>query len=328
MMRAISLFAVVILLLTLTTACVDRGQLKIDVLQALQQYKDMKNYRFQGSASIHADTVRGLLQQANPLTAGLLNLILTSDISWQGVSSVHPVRAEAVFLIQPHDKDVTYEVPLLIKDNKLMIHIPTLHQAEQFFEIDLAEVSRLSQTADNPGLQAAGDLFAQVAEQFIQQVSAKQFDEEDSKHNAQFRTITAAYTAKQTKPAVEAWFQVMPGVIRLLDDAGWITDHQSASAQQLWNDEKKMAWLNRINDITIHEPSGFAFDIDEEGFIRRIRAETHFTIADHPNAPRSFQLSVDQQLDAINANPEFTMPDPEQLIPLSDLLKLIAGQAQ
>lgn len=327
MMRLVTVFVLTFSLALLTAGCVDRGQLKADMIQAIERQAEMMNYRFSGSARMAVDPPEGGFS-ANPLTASLMSMLMKGDLEWEGVASVDPLQLEALLKLTPQGSGKTYEIPLLIKDNKMYIHIPTVNKDEQFFEIDFQALAEMSDNTDpSPErLSGASELFAGITGEIVDRIEPKRFDEPSESDEDGMRVITAGLNQKQAKEAVSLWFDAMPAVIDRLASAGYLTPEQSDKWKQNFATDKRAQWEKQSDDLTLGKPLTVSTRIDEQGFVRETNLTADLSLETDNGGVKNIKADITNRYDDINADPPFTGTIPENVTPFTEILKMLSGR--
>lgn len=326
MTRTYILLIILVLLVTSVVGCGNGKQLQLDVQNALAKHTEMNTYRFSGSADLSLERPAADWS-SNPLTAGLLNMITNGQLTWEGVASVDPVRMELLLKLTPHGSNQPIDIPMLIQDNKMYLHIPAINEAEQYYEIDLDQLSELS-GAGNPlspeQLGGAGQLFSSIFHDIISTVNPKRF-EEVTNTEAGLRLINITLQQKHVKEVIDIWFTALPGIINQLNAAGYIQPRTLEAWEQKLSQTNHHSWVERSDEITLNQPLSLLMKLDEEGFVRESQMKVDVTVTDEKKAAKTWSVDVVNRYDDINQNPPFTQPIPKNVKPFTDILEYMSG---
>lgn len=326
MTRSYMKLIILVLLAVAVVGCGDGEQLQLDVQKALAKHTEMNNYRFSGSADLSLERPTAD-RSKNPLTAGILSMITNGQLTWEGVASVEPVRMELLLKLTPNSSNQPIDIPMLIQDNKMYLHIPAINDAEQYYEIDLDQLSKLS-GADNPlsseQLAGAGQLFSSIFTDIISAVNPKRFEEIDN-DDAGLRSINISLEQKHVKEAIDIWFTALPGIINQLSVAGYIQAQTLEDWEQKLSQTNHHSWVERSDEITLKQPLTLLTVIDEEGFVRESRMKVNITAAGEDEAVKTWSVDVVNRYDDINQNAPFTQPIPNNIKPFTDILEFMSG---
>jgi len=331
MKRIVAIIAVSLSFILLSAGCVDRQQIKTDVQQALALHTEMNNYRFSGSAKLDMDAPDAGWS-SNPLTNALLTMVMKGEIHWQGVASIDPLRLEATLRLGANDSSASFEVPLLIKDNMMYIHIPALNKDNQYFEINLQSLGELADQpqSDKPQqqLQASGELFAAILSDIVAQIDPKRFAEVNTNDPASRILLTATLNDKQKKEALTLWFKSMPSVVDRLIQAGFLSqDKANLLLQQASADHQKQI-EQQMNNIIFNKPMTTSVEIGTGGFVRFMQLSADITLKQAQGGDKHWKADIANQYDDINMNPPFIMPIPEDVKPFTDVLNIMSETKQ
>lgn len=326
MIRLSILLAVMILLTTTLAACGDGEQLQSDVQQALAKHTEMRTYRFSGSADLNIERPAAEWN-SNPLTADLINILMNGQLTWEGIASVDPVRLELLLKLKPEGSAEPFEVPLLIHDNKMYIHIPSVNSADQYYEIDLQELSDTTgqENALSPQqLGSAGQLFSTMFHDIVSAVNPKRFNEEDISKDSGIRIISVTLNRKQVRELIDIWFDALPEIIDQLNLAGYLKPQTAESWKQKTDEQSRKYWLEQSDDIDFKHPLSLSMKIDEQGYLRETKMSMDITVT-KDKLMKHWKADVMNRYEDINQNPPFTRPVPDNVKPFSDILKLLSG---
>jgi len=316
-----------ILLTILATAVVGCGngeELKLEVQQALANHTEMNTYRFSGSADLNLEDPTPDAG-ANPLTSGMKAMFTNGQLAWEGVASVEPVRMELALKLTPSNSNQPIEIPMLIQDNKMYLHIPAINEPEQYYEIDLVELSQLSKS-ENPltseQLGGAGQLFSSIFHDVVSAVEPKRF--EDMKTDeTDLKSIEITLEQKHIEEVIDIWFTALPGIINQLNVAGYIQPQTLEDWEQKLNQTNYESWIERKEDITLNQPLSLRMTIDEDGFMRESHMIVDMTVMGEDKTTKTWAVDVVNRYDDINQNPPFTQPIPKNVKPFTDILEFM-----
>jgi hypothetical protein len=321
-------YITLIMLVVLATAVVGCGkgkQLQLDVEQALAKHTEMNNYRFHGSADINLEQPEGGWS-ANPLTAGLINMMTNSKMSWEGVASVAPIRTELLLSLTPRSSSQAINIPMLIQDNKMYLHIPAINEPEQYYEINLDELSEMSGT-NSPlsvdQLGNTGQLFSSISQEIVSSIDPKRFDDVSVK-DSDLQSIIIQLNQKHVEDAIDIWFTAAPKILSHLKEAGYIQTQMLESWQQHMTQDDHRSWLERSNEFTLNQPISLLTRIDKDGYVRESHMTVDITKSDSQANAKTMSIDIVNRYDDINQNPAFTQPVPTNIKPFSDILKLMS----
>lgn len=326
MNRTYTMLITLVILAISVAGCGNGEQLQLDVQKALAKHTEMNNYRFSGSADLSLESPTAGWS-TNPLTAGLLTMITNGQLTWEGVASIEPARVELSLKLIPQGSQQPINIPMLIQDNKMYIHIPAINEEEQYYEIDMNQLSELSGT-DNPlsteQIGGVAQLSSSIFHDIISAVNPKRF-EEISEPDADLRSINITLEQKQIEEAIDIWYSTFPSIIKQLSDAGYIQPH----IQEAW--EQKLSQTNQRNSIensdqiTLNQPLTLLMKLDDAGFVRESQMIVDITTTDETKDAKTWSIDVVNRYDDINQNPPFTQPIPTNIKPFSDILNKMSG---
>lgn len=324
-----SFFSLIILVLLATTVigCGNGEQLQLDVQKALAKHTEMNNYRFSGSTDLTLEQPEGGWS-SNPLTASLMSMITNGQLTWEGVASVEPVRMELLLKLTPHTSSQAINIPMLLQDNKMYLHIPAINEPEQYYVIDLDQLSELS-GANNPlstkQLGDAGKVFSSIFGDIIQVVNPKRF-EEITKKDADMRSILITLKQKHVEEAIDIWFASLPKIMNQLNEAGYIKPTTLTTWEQKLSQGNHRNWIEHSDEITLNQPITLLIKLDKEGFVRESHMKANITTLVKNTTAKTWKVDVVNRYDDINQNPPFTQSLPTNVKPFSDILELMSGK--
>ncbi len=318
MIRTYTMLITLVILAITVVGCGDGEQLQLDVQKALAKHTEMNNYRFSGSADLSLESPTAGWS-TNPLTAGLLTMITNGQLTWEGVASIEPVRMELALKLTPQGSNQAIDIPMLIQDNKMYIHIPAINEEKQYYEIDLNQLSELS-GADNPlsteQISGVGQLSSSIFHDIISAINPKRF-EEISESGADFRTISITLEQKQIEEAIDIWYSTLPGIITQLSEAGYIQPHIQERWEQNLSQTSHSNSIEDSNQLKLNHPLTLLMKLDEAGFVRETQMVVDITVTDEA---KTWSVDLVNRYDDINQNPPFTQPIPTNTKPFTDIL--------
>lgn len=306
---------------TVTAAgCTDDSKAKENMEQALAKQTEMKSYSFSGTADLKID-LPAPKEGQNPLTSTLLNMLLQSRLEWSGAASTDPVRFEADIKSTPAGSQTALELPVILKDNKLYLHIPMLNKTGEFYSMDMAELSKLSGQASplSPdSLKGITKTTADAAKLAIADINPKWFKQTDGT-KLKDGTAAAAYrmdiTDKNREEIEAALKAKLPQLADQLKTAGLLTGAQAEE------------WKTRSGTFRLKAPGTVAAAVDEAGFIRELTVDLSASYQGSDSKEHNTALKFTQAYDGINQEPKWSKQEPQNARPLSDILKLLMPSA-
>lgn len=306
----------------------DRSQLKQDFTAALAKHTDMQTYSFSGSAQIGIHP-SDLEIPSNSLSSDLIQLLMNSTITWEGVAAVSPLQLEATLHLAASGASAPYEIPLLIKDNMMYIHIPMLNSENQYMEIDFVKLNEITgksnTTMEQIGL--AGQLFTGIADTIVRSIDPKYFSERELEQQPGNRELTATIKADKTEAAVKLWLDSVPLIMDQLVNAGYISGAASSTWAPSASDDPQKRMEVYKNEIELHKPIIISTIIDDQGFMRELKLSVDMTrTKTDGQAASQWKIDILSKYDDINTAPAFTRDIPEDVLPFTELLKVMTTQ--
>ncbi len=327
MKRNLTILILACLVAISMTGCVNREQLKNDLTVALKGHAEIQSYSFSGTARLNmntADSPTGI----SPISAGLAQLLMNSELVWNGVASLDPLQLEVDLTLVPDGSGHVYEIPLLIQNNMMYIHIPTLNSENQYMAIDFAALSELTGKSDTISAQLglAGQLFSEIGSTFVSAMDPKFFESSELEGEIAGREITATIKPEQADEAVQIWFNAMPRILDQLTNASYFTTDAATSWKQAMSQDKQAYWLEHEGAVVLREPAVLSASVDTDGFIRQLSMKAALTLQGEQQASKDWTLETTSYYDDINALPVFTKEIPEQPLPFTEILKVMTSQ--
>lgn len=310
-----------LLLAALLTGCKEELHYKLDAQTSIAKQIEMKNYAFAGNADIDLGNLIPPAKDSNAITANLLGILQNSSIEFKGVANTAPVQLEVDLKAKPVAlAGASFDLPIILKDNKLYMNIPLLSQKDEFFAIDLTKLGSTEnfKNALTPdSLKNISQISSTISKLIMDDMQEDWFkktkDELVLQDGSKASTLTINVDEKN-KAAISTVFQArLPVIISTLQTSGIITVEQAAKINQ-----------NNYSSVQIEMPSSIALTIDQSGFIRDQSIKLAFSIKDAAGAAATHHLNLKQTYDQINKNPAFTKEIPSKIKPFEDILKLLA----
>lgn len=310
-----------LLLAALLTGCKEELHYKLDAQTSIAKQIEMKNYAFAGNADIDLGNLIPPAKDGNAITANLLGILQNSSIEFKGVANTAPVQLEVDLKAKPVAlAGASFDLPIILKDNKLYMNIPLLSQKDEFFAIDLTKLGSTEnfKNALTPdSLKNISQISSTISKLIMDDMQEEWFkktkDELVLQDGSKASTLTINVDEKN-KAAISTVFQAkLPVIISTLQTSGIITAEQAAKINQ-----------NNYSSVQIEMPSSIALTIDQSGFIRDQSIKLAFSIKDAAGAAATHHLNLKQTYDQINKNPAFTKEIPSKIKPFEDILKLLA----
>jgi hypothetical protein len=313
----ISLAFVTVLSVSALTACTDNEKIKQTVQQSLIKQNEMKSYQFAGSAGLSlSDT---LLSSPNPLTNSLLTLLREGTIDWKGTAGTDPVQFETDLQVTPKGASTSIAIPILIKDSKLYFNMPAISKPDEYYVVDLAQISKNSKSPLTPdSLKNTSQVTSALSTLLFTGIDAKWFKEAKDpvklKDGASAKYISIDITSKNEKEITTYLQSKLPEFISILQTNGLMAAEQ---AEKMKNGVGK--------SLQIQSPSKLSIAIDDQGFIRDQVFDLHFSVTADNGKASSNQLTLHQTLDNINQPPVFTKEVPKNTKSFEDVMKLLSA---
>jgi hypothetical protein len=305
----------VTLLVPVMTGCTDHKQIKDTFQQSLNKQAEMKNYKFAGSADIKLGAPLG--SSGNPLTAGLLGMLKESKIEWNGTSSAESVQFEADLKITPKGAAAAISLPVLIKDNKLYLNLPAINKPDEYYVIDMTQLSTTSKSPLSPdNLKNVSQMSTALSTLITGSVDAKWFEEAKDpvklSDGTAAKSISLEITKKNEQELGGILNAKLPEAIDVLKTNGLLSPDQA--------DKLK---ASKTPVIQLRAPSKLTVAIDDQGFIRDEQIDLSFGLTAPDGSVSDNQISLHETFDQINKNPAFQKDLPKQTKPFDDILKML-----
>lgn len=289
------LFTTMILLFSLLVGCSsDDNQLKLEVLEAISKQDEISSYRFSGSSNLQLDWAALTESRQDPLTAGFTAFITNSHIQWQGAANKDTAEMEVDLSIKPHQSDAEFNLPAMIKDNKLYFNIPLLTISDDeylFLDLD-GDLSNLP--------------FASILTHIAEAIDEKFYEEINENEEDTTKTVAIPITQENLLEIIESLQTQFPLIIRELEN------------RKLINTDNANEW--RLKDLTDKVNSSnlesgiIRFTINQEGFITEQKLKLNYA---------NQTLEIDNRLHDINQDIIFEKEIPEQTRSFHDIMNML-----
>jgi hypothetical protein len=300
--------------ITLTGCSEEKSVSKERMEQAFVKQSEMKAYSFTGSADLNIK-LPSQGQSKNPLTSVVTGLFTQGKLEWSGAASYEPVRLEADLKSTPKDSTSALELPVILKDNKLFLHIPILNKEGEFYSMDMAELSGLSGQGNpfNPdSLKNITKTMADALRLVIADVDPKWFKETESsslKDGSKISVHRLDITDKNRQEVETAVKGKIPELAELMKNAG------------IMNSEQAEAFKKSGSSFTLQAPGSISVKIDEA--VMTILEQSLDLTYGSGDASNTSSIKLQQAYSDINGTPVFKKEIPSNARPLGDILKLL-----
>ncbi|WP_281888157.1 hypothetical protein [Paenibacillus sp. YYML68] len=287
----------------LLSGCTDRKQLKEDWLQAAAKQETVQHQRFSGEWKLALD--KSLLEGAPPLTQAMLAALVEGRIEYSGLSSTaDQLQLEADVKVWPKGEGApAVTMPMLIKDNKMYVHLPVVNKPDEYLEALLAEGDRLKQS---------GKLSAAVSQKLLQELDPDWLEAGDEQETLEggisAKRITVSLTDKNAKELSAYAARVLPGAIDEWRTSALLIDSQAKLLKEA------------ASSIQLAAPTTLDVWIDADGYIRQQKGLLSFRLK--PDGP-VHRAQWTHRTDAMNEAPAFQKEVPALVKPIGDVLKLV-----
>ncbi|WP_159883906.1 hypothetical protein [Paenibacillus puerhi] len=286
----------------LISGCTDRKQLKEDWVQAAAKQEQITSYQFSGEADVQLDA--SIFQGAQPLTAAMLSAFKEGKLTYQGKSSLNdPVQAEADFTFTPKGSNQGWELPILLKDNKMYAHLPIINKTDEYLSVPLEQnAERLKHT---------GRLSSAVSAKLLQELEPGWLEpgskDEKLASGEAAQRITLQLTEKNQKQVSAYLIKILPSLLEEGITSGLLSETQAAS------------WKAALAPAQIVAPSTLDIWIDDKGFIRQQKGDIRLSLKE--GGP-IHSIAWTHRIDGVNEVQAFIKEIPKLTKPLADILKL------
>lgn len=315
--RTIAL-AALLALGVMAAACTDGNKLKDEVQQSLGKQAEMKSYSFAGTAVLDLGT-NPAQASANPVAASLSGMFTNGKLEWSGVAATAPVRMDIDLKATPSGSSAAIDMPMMFKDNKLFLHIPLLNKNDEYFSVDLAELtamSKQSNTVSPESFKQITKLSSDVAALALIDIQSKWFKKAENvtlQDGSQATVIKLDITDKNKQEISEAVKAKLPEIIDALKAGGVLRPEQADKMKQ-----------SGAASFALDAPGMLSVTIDGSGFIREQRLHAQYTVAGVDSKKQIRKIDWSQTYNDINQPPKFAKEEPKQVRSLIDILKLLA----
>lgn len=308
--------AAAILAVLFTAGCSEEPDKSKEAMEAaFAKQAEINTYSFAGSAALNI-RLPAAKENGNPLT-GLFGLFTQGKLEWEGAASYEPVRLEADLKSVPDDSGTPLELPIILKDNKLYLHIPVLSTQEDYFSVDM---SRLSQLSGNPNPFTEEDLknttliITEALRLALTGIDAKWFKEESAltlEDGAKAAVYRLDITEKNRAELEAAIKTTLPDWAGLLANSGLLSQEQADALQK------------QGGSLTVQAPGHISAAVDEAGFIRRHSLDIAYEYMDADGQASSGSIAFEHSVNDINGTPVFRKQPPANPRSLDDILQLL-----
>ncbi|MEF3310373.1 hypothetical protein PV433_15905 [Paenibacillus sp. GYB004] len=220
----------------LFSGCSDGVKEKEAVQQAIRKQSEIQQFRFSGSGSFGWDTPGAASSSAsNPLTAALAGAVNGAQLEWSGIASYSPVRLETNVQMTTRSGN-SFQIPFLIKDNKMYAQIPLLNKKDEYYSFDLTKpAGNSSPGALQPdALVRTRDAMTRMLDSLLSGVEPKWFKEDKlddpgagKQYSIGITEANAAELSKQMGAGLAGW----TGQLQAITGGSWGNPQQLAGLQ-------------------------------------------------------------------------------------------------
>jgi hypothetical protein len=223
--------------------------------------------------------------------------------------------------LNPEGETTGYEIPVLVLDKTMYVHIPGLNAPDEYYLIDLEPASGAKGPGGGtqPGLLAeAGPLFSSFLSDFVGALRPGRFSEREGPPGE--RIIVVTVEPERCGEAAGAWLNAAAAAVNRLELAGHIGPARAEG------------WRERIagtdaDHYRLEKPLEISLSIDEAGFVRGTAFDVAVSSADAAGDGSVWLAKMTGRYDGINEEPPFAMPLPDNVKPFAEILNLL-GSAQ
>ncbi|WP_442603743.1 hypothetical protein [Paenibacillus sp. KN14-4R] len=313
----LSLALVTVLMSSLLIACTDNKAIQTTVLQGIAKQSEIKSYTFEGTADVKIGD--GLIPASNPLTQTFINVFKESTLKWNGVTNADTAQFESDINVTPKGGTEGFNIPILIKDNKLYFHMPAINKPEQYYSIDMATSGKNATGAVAPeALKNATTTFSSIYKSIASSVEPKWFQEEKAAVNLKDGTSGKAYNIEINEKNEKAVNEMIQSKNSELYDS--LKNSGIVSAEQIdkWKSQNQPK-------ITIQAPSKLRLVIDDKGFIRDQTLDLNLAITAAEGNPNKISFNIHQLFNDVNTQPPFKKEIPKDVKNFDEIIKLLNG---
>lgn len=311
----LSLSMVSLLGMAVLTGCTDNTKIKQMVEQSLAKQNEIKAYKFDGKATLQLGD--GLLASSNPLLGGIISLVKESTIEWNGAANTEPLQFESDIKLTPKGTTSGITIPVLIKDSKLYFNMPAINKPDEFYSLDLQQMSKDSKSPLNvDSLKNTSQVTTALANLFFDGMDANWYKEAKEpvklKDGTSAKSVSIEITKKNENEITALLQSKLPEFVQTLQTNGMLSAEQ---ADKFKNGPAK--------SLKIHAPGKLTLAIDDQGFIRDELTEVNFSVTAAGGNTSSSQLTLHESQDGINQPPVFTKEVSKNVKSFTDVLKLM-----
>ncbi|MBD2861794.1 hypothetical protein [Paenibacillus oceani] len=293
----------------LFSGCSDGVKEKEAVQQAIRKQSEIQQFRFSGSGSFGWDTPGAASSSAsNLLTTALAGAVNGAQLEWSGIASYNPVRLETNVQMTTRSGN-SFQIPFLIKDNKMYAQIPLLNKKDEYYSFDLAKPAGSSSPGALPSdaLARTRDEMTRMLDSLLSGVEPKWFKEDKlddagagKQYSIEITEANAAELSKQMEAGLDGW-----------------TGQLQAITGGTWSGPPKLAGMQ------LQAPGYIRLGVNPESFLEQISLDLNALPAASSPAPGTYRFKLDYSLSDINEPISFEQNVPAAVKPFEDLWKLL-----
>ncbi|WP_199618867.1 hypothetical protein [Paenibacillus alkalitolerans] len=285
----------------------DGDKWKSAVAAAYDKNGEISNYALEAKMKVKWNSDGAQQPPVSPIFAGAAAMLASEEgLSWKGAAYTDPLRVEADIALRDDAAKQTYNVPLLIQDNKLYVSIPMLNKENEYFLVDKPLDLKSSVPFDPAVVMGWQKALDTLVPSIISAADARWVRQSASEDEQGPNRIEIAVTDENADDIADAFA------------AGWSAAIGKLQELKLIGNDTATQWTQYNGKSAKLLPGGtVAVTIDSDGFIAEQSLDVTFTNESH------VQLTILKT--EVNRQPQMTKPVPDQALPFSDLLKFIAA---
>lgn len=298
----IALAAAAVIAVLSAAGCSDGTKIKEHALEALHKQSAIQSYTFEGHTELQLGETF-TFSNTNPLTAALVQSLISAKLEWSGTANANPPRLESKLKITPSSGAPLPSMPILIKDNKLYTQIPLLNPKNEFLSLDMSNSAS--------GLTNSSQTFAKLAESLLQSIDAKWFKTGPRDNNAHASPVwdEVWIGENNAKPLSAVMQNKLPEWVDKLQSEGLVTKPQAESI--------KTALSKKT--VKLQQPGSIRIAVGTDGFVQEMQADIRFVLEENGTASPVQSIKLSNKWGQINQSPAFTQDIPAQSKPLDDI---------
>lgn len=303
--RKLLRFCLLTLFLPLLAACDDGPEAKAGMQQALAKQAEAASYRFSGAAELELASIPA--PGANPLASGLNALLKNSKLEWSGVAAAEPLRLEADLSVAPQGSSSSFQLPMIINDSKLYVHIPLLNGPDEYTAWNMAADGEAEAAAKLPveNLKNAQGASLDILHLLLDDLDASSF-----KRDKKTGELVFSIDEKNSGAVSETWTRQRRAIADKLLQHGLTTNAQAEAVAG----DGAAPWA-------IVPPGEIRLSVDEQGFIAELRVDLYFRSVLQSSMPGHIRLT--NRYEEINQNPPFAKDIPSRVKPFEQIAKFL-----